>query len=294
MNKTLYFLIALFACTYTYAQNAHVGTFTHYSIPAEYQGKILQVSVDVSIHELSDMIRQNSLFFPAMQVDLGPTNEGEFDGGHIGFQYVSSGEKTINWGGYFREYTTENYQFTPFFQKEYNDMQDSYGTYQVVTRHFDPGTYTQVNQKTGDFLSWKEQHWYRYVVFRGDKKGEYWEWKGFILDLFNDAHPYYMGSLFSKANHIAGFKVWVETDFADNRKFDVRFVYPKCRTMTQNALDLTQTQVIVPEIASLAVAKNPHNTVVAPSADFWKSAARTVWHRNGFAIPNGAYKVERY
>jgi formylglycine-generating enzyme required for sulfatase activity len=292
------------------SQDKNAGTYTYYPMPATVSGKVLQVSVDVSVHQMAEsIVSDRKLFFPAMQVNLGPKVRGENDGGHIGLQ-VDGGEIATNWGGYFLEGTTPETRFPPFYNRnivpnnentrgnkiKYSMSDTTYGSYDVLVEHFDPGTYTQVNRKGNGFLKWKTGRWYRLIVFRGRrKKAGYWPWMGFIKVL--DAKPYksyFIGTLYSKADHIESWLVWTETNFNDGRKFDVRFSYPKYRTTTSMPLEHTQTEVMVPSLGGLAVSNNRHNTVVVPNRELAEGVARTTWHRNGLPIPPDAYKSKQH
>lgn len=219
-----------------------------YVIPSSHYGRVLEASVDVWIDCAEDVMKKGMLFFPAMQADLGPSNRG-FDGGHIGLQYTR-GKRATNWGGYFREFSSEGYRYTPFFDRgpsvTNEDARVSPGVryhpdknVSVGVAHFDPGTYTQVNTRYD--YPWQTKRRYRYVVCRGEQKEGYWRWHGWVRNL--DAPPptqlaYYVGCLYSKASYIACIHTWVETSCRDKTKFDVRWSNPIART-AEESLDLT-------------------------------------------------------
>lgn len=271
---------------------SNVGTYTHYPIENIYKNNVVQAQIDITVESMGDM--SNKLFFPSMQVDFGPANNGEYDGAHLGVQHKSDNSKVSNWGGYFTEFTTNNFRYTPFFNNgpnvtnEYSIsnpvLYNPESGVDVYVGHFDPGTYTQANEKNSSYFNWQPKQWYRYKVYRDGQINGYYKWRGSIEDLQNGKN-YDIGTVYSKAPYINNFLVWVETSFSDNTLFDVRFVYPKYK--------LSNGSVYVPKQESIIanVSNNPNNSVIVPDKDRWDNA-QAVWHRNGIDVPVNAYKYK--
>jgi hypothetical protein len=300
--------LATFGQSDVVAQTANSGTYTYYRIPDKLSGQVVHVSVEVAVVALADAITQEGLFFPSLQVNLGPKVRGENEGGHIGLQYVG-GKKATNWGGYFAEYAVPTAAFPPLFDRNlvpdddkllgnkvgYKMTDPEHGDYTVLVEHFDPGTYTQVNHREADFLDWQIGKKYRLLVYRGSKVGGYWEWKGFLQDFGEQpTKNYFVGTLYSSSSYIESLLVWVETDFNDDRKFDVRFTNPRCRATCDGPLEAESPSAVAPEIHVLDAARNTHNSVVCPTNSNWTQDDRTTWHRNGIPTPEDAYRVKLY
>lgn len=268
---------------------SNVGTYTTYVIESKDRSNTVQVQIDVAVESLGDL--KGNLFFPAMQVNFGPDNQGELDGAHLGLQQVNN-NKVTNWGGYFREFKDANYRYTPFFNNGPNVTDENSISSPVLYNpepgvnvyvgHYDPGTYTQANEKNSNYFNWKTQTWYRYKVYRdGEEKG-YYKWRGVVEDL-ESGTKYDIGTVYSKASYIDSFVMWVETSFSDNTLFDVRFIYPKYKLSNGNFI------VPNPKLTTPGISNNPNCSVVVPDKDRW-DAAQTVWHRNGIEVPANAYK----
>lgn len=276
--------------------SGEAGTYTFYSIRESDKPSTIQAQIDVCVVSLGN-VSSGKLFFPQMQVNLGPSNQGEFDGGHIGIQYTQAGSKISNWGAYFREFTTPNYRYTPFFYPgpTVNDENVQTPTEQAVVfnpdpgvnvhvGHFDPGTYTQSNEQPASYFDWQIGTWYRYIVYRGGQINGYYSWHGWIKNL-STGTDYYIGAVYTKASFIDSFNAVVETGISDNTNFDVRFVYPKYM--------LANGTFVVPDPNATSVSLNSVNiydSVVAPDKADW-DLAQTVWHRNALAVPVDAYKA---
>lgn len=272
------------------AHSSAAGAYTYYQILGDDKRDCTQVEVRVRVENLDVAALGNKLFFPAMQTNLGKSHPQGQDGGHVGLQLVNAQRQT-NWGGYFREFTTEGFRYTPFLnqgpsvsdEKKISNPHKIYHPEPNVNLrigHFDPGTYTQVNQWPSSYFDWQPQTDYKYIVSRGEKKGDYWAWQAQVIDV-EAKKPYYLGSLYSKESYIDSFLVWVETSIKDSTHFDVRWSHP--RYMTRGTSK-------TPAVSNASVSKALYDSVVAPQ-DPTKSNAKTIWHRNGIKPPSDIYKA---
>ncbi|MCW1924328.1 hypothetical protein OKA05_17310 [Luteolibacter arcticus] len=278
----------LLAGGHAFAQ-AGAGTYTHYTVPSADKPGCTLVSVELKVESLDTTALANSLFFPAIQVNLG--NAGE--GAHLGPQRVNSVQQS-NWGGYFIEFTTPGYRYTPFFNSgpsvtNENQISSPPMLYNpaagvsVYVGHFDPGTYTQVNSRPASHFNWTVGTNYKLVVYRGGQTNGYWSWEAWI-DNLDTGVPYFIGAVYSKANYIDSSLVWVETSITGSAAFDVRYKNP--RYVTNGVLK-------TPAVGSVAHSANPNDSVVAP-VDYTSNNQKEVWHRNGILVPATKWKALGY